>query len=140
MSLINSIKHDIKSDMRAAMRIRPPWWCLLSWAFVCLLIIWPLEDIGKPYLVYPTLASLIALGFTTAVKWELRTSSWFWITMTILAALHLPLILLLPWTSGWIPAPAIAAVASADFVVMLAIVDVLAKFMTAPTRSRRRSR
>jgi hypothetical protein len=38
-----------------------------------------------------------------ALRWKLRQQVWFWITMTILAALHLPLILLVPWSTKWIP-------------------------------------
>jgi hypothetical protein len=36
------------------------------------------------------------LGFAIAAKWKLEGQVWFWIT--ILAALHVPVILFIPWT------------------------------------------
>ena len=69
------------------------------------------------------------LAFAIAVKWKLRRYVWFWGTMTILAALHVPLVLFVPWTTKWVPALAIAAIDSADLIVMLAILSFVGKFM-----------
>jgi hypothetical protein len=57
--------------------------------------------------------------------------------MTILAALHVPLILFVPWTTKWVPAIAIAAIDSADLIAMLAILSVVGKFMEEPETSER---
>ena len=53
----------------------------------------------------------------------------------ILAALHVPLVLYVPWTTKWVPALAIAAIDSADFCVILAILSVVGKFMGGPEAS-----
>jgi hypothetical protein len=55
--------------------------------------------------------------------------------MTVLAALHIPLILFVPWTTKWVPAIAIALIDSADLIVMLAILSVVGKFVERPKTS-----
>ena len=67
------------------------------------------------------------LGLAVAIKWKLRRRAWFWGTMAILAALHVPLILFVSWTTKWVPAIAIAAIDSVDLIVMLAILAVVGK-------------
>lgn len=77
------------------------------------------------------------LGFAIALKRNLRRHPWFWGTMAILAALHVPLILFVPWTARWVPAIAIAGVDSADLIVMLAILAIVGKFMEGPNTTER---
>jgi hypothetical protein len=57
---------------------------------------------------------------------------WFWITMTFLAALHLPLIVFVPWTTKWIPAVVLAPVGIADLYAMLWILSLVGKFVGEP--------
>lgn len=120
---------DVKNDFKAAMKIRLPWWCQLSIFIVCLVTYLVFVHTRVVDVEMPVLMSIAVLGFTIAVKWNLRPYAWFWITMVVLAALHGLLILFVPWTSKWVPAPAVAAIASADLIVVLAIVDVLARFI-----------
>ncbi|HEX3437686.1 MAG TPA: hypothetical protein VHT24_13035 [Pseudacidobacterium sp.] len=49
--------------------------------------------------------------------------------MTIFAALHLPLILFVPWTTKWIPAILIAPIGIADLYLMLWVLPIVGKFM-----------
>jgi membrane protein implicated in regulation of membrane protease activity len=56
---------------------------------------------------------------------------WFWIAMTFLAALHLPLIVFVLWTTKWIPA-VITPVGIADLYAMLWILSVVGKFVGEP--------
>ena len=142
MSLIDGIKMDFKNDMKAAMKMRLPWWGVLSWMVACAIMAFPLIEIGRFDLVMPTVMSIAVLGVTIAVKWKLRRCAWFWITMAFCAALHVPLILFVPWTTKWVPAPAIAAVSSADLIVMLMVIDVVYRFMerTGLERNHRSSR
>jgi hypothetical protein len=129
MPLINDIKHDIKNDISAASKIRLPWWLILVLIVVSVPIYWLFDHADSLRLGLPTVISVGVVGFTMMVKWRMRHAVWFWITITVLAAVHVPLILFVPWTTKWVPAPAIAAVASADFIVMLVIIDVVARFM-----------
>lgn len=52
--------------------------------------------------------------------------------MAALAALHIPLVLFVPWTSRWVPAFAIAVIDSADFCVMIWIISIVEKLMGEP--------
>ena len=49
--------------------------------------------------------------------------------MTTLAALHIPLVLFVPWTTKWVPAIAIAAIDSGDLILMIAILAVVGKLV-----------
>jgi hypothetical protein len=120
---------DIKNDIREAKKIRIPWWGVLLWMAGCGLVDWLLISFGKFDLALPALNSIAVVGFTIALKRKLGQHVWFWITMTIFAALHVPLVLFVPWTAKWVPAIAIAAIDSADLIVMLTILSVVGKFM-----------
>lgn len=123
---------NVKDDIKAAKKIRLPWWVLLCLGIVSLPTYWLFDHFGKFDLALPTLNSVLVVGFTIAVKWKLRRDAWFWGTIAILAALHVPLVLFVPWTTKWVPALAIAAIDSADLILMLAILAVVAKFMEVP--------
>lgn len=123
------VVNEIKNDIKTAKKIRLPWWAVLSWMVVCAPIIWLFDHSGRFDLALPTLVSVGMLGFAIALKWKLKRHAWFWGTMAILAALHVPLILFVPWTTKWVPAIAIAAIGSADICVILAVLAVVKKFM-----------
>src|ERR1700737_972870 len=84
---------EIKGDIRAARKIRLPWWALLCLGIGSFLAAWLFDRFGRLTLALPMLNSILVLGFTVAVRRKLRGRAWFWITMTVLAALHVPLIL-----------------------------------------------
>lgn len=128
---------EIKGDIKAAKKIRLPWWALLCLGIGSFLAAWLFDHLGRFNLVLPTLNCVFVLGFTVAVKRKLKRHAWFWGTMTILAALHVPLILFVPWTTKWFPALAIAAIDSADLIVMLAILAVVGKYMEGPKNAER---
>lgn len=130
---------DIKNDIREAKKIRIPWWGVLLWMAGCGLIDWLLISLGKFDLSLPALNSIAVVGFTIALKRKLGRHMWFWGTMAVLAALHVPLILFVPWTSRWVPAIAIAAIDSGDLIVMLAILDIVGRFMDGSKSTEERS-
>ncbi|PYY17050.1 MAG: hypothetical protein DMG60_12985 [Acidobacteria bacterium] len=120
---------DIKNDIKAGKKIWLPWWAVLCLIIGALPVVWLFDHFGKLNLFLPTFNCIAVLGFAIAVKRKLRRHTWFWGMMTILAALHVPLILFVPWTTKWVPATAIAAIDSADLIVMLTILSVVGKFM-----------
>ena len=83
------------------------------------------------------MATIAVLAFTIAVKWKLRQRVWFWITMTVIAALHVLLISSVPWTTEWVPALVITPIIIVDFYGILWILSVVGKFMKgeAPSES-----
>jgi hypothetical protein len=100
-------------------------------------------SIGRFELARPAMVSVAMVGLAITMRWKLRKHVWFWITMTILAALHVPLILFVPWTTRWIPAILIAPIGIADLYAMLWVISVVAKSKgepIAPSGNHRRSR
>lgn len=63
------------------------------------------------------------------LKWKLRRNTWFWVVMIIIAVLHIPLLLFVPWTTRWVPAATMAVIDSADFCMILWILAIVGKFM-----------
>ena len=93
-----------------------------------------LEEVvyGRLELAMPLMITIGMHGLVILFKWKLRRQAWFWIAMTVSAALHVPLILFVPWTTRWVPALAITVGATADFFLILWILLVVGKFMGRP--------
>jgi hypothetical protein len=123
---------DIKNDIKEAKKIRLPWWGVLFGIIGSFLCAWLFDDFGKLELVLPTLNSIAVLGFMLVLKRKLWPHARFWITMAVLAALHVPLVLFVPWTTRWVPALVIAVIDSADFCLMLWIISIVGKLVEEP--------
>ena len=95
-------------------------------------------SIGRFELARPTMVSVAMVSLAITMRWKLRTHGWFWITIIILAVLHLPLILFIPWTTKWIPAVLIAPIGIADLYAMLWAISVVGKFMGEQENAERR--
>ena len=91
------------------------------------------DHFGKLALARPTLFSVATIAITVAMRWKLRRRVWFWMTIVAFAALHVALILSVPWTDTWIPALAIAPVLIADSYAMLWAISLVARRMGEPT-------
>ena len=91
-----------------------------------------LDHFGKLALARPTVFSVTMIVIAVAMRWKLKGLMWFWITMASLAALHVPLILFIPWTTKWIPVLVIIPVGIADLYAMLWVLSVVGKFMQVP--------
>ena len=128
---------QVDNDLKAAKQMRLPWWGVLCWMIGCALIVWLFDHLGRFDLARPALYSIGMLGVAIAIKWKLRRHLWFWITMTVIAALHVPLILFVPWTTKWVPAIVIIPIGLADFYAMLAILSVVGKLVERPKTSER---
>jgi hypothetical protein len=72
------------------------------------------------------------VAIAVALRWKLMHHAWFWVTIAFLALLHLPLILLIPWTTEWIPALLIMPFATADLYVMLWTLSIVERCMDRP--------
>ena len=85
----------------------------------------------------PVLNCIAVFGFLIALKWKLRRRIWFWCIMIFIAALHVPLILFIPWTTQWVPALAIGMIDSADFCVIVWVLAAAGRLMEDPTTAER---
>jgi chromate transport protein ChrA len=115
--------------------MRLPRWGILPGIIIAFLCSWLFDYFGKLSMVLPVLNSIGVLGFLIALKWRLRRRIWFWGIMILIAALHVPLILLIPWTTQWVPALAIGVIDSADFCVIVWVLAAVEKFMEEPSAS-----
>jgi hypothetical protein len=91
-----------------------------------------LDRFGKLNLARPILYTAGMVGIAIAMRWQLRDRLWFWITMITILALHIPVILLVPWTTKWVPAIVVMPIAIADLYAMLAIISVVRGFVERP--------
>jgi hypothetical protein len=128
---------QIDDDMKAAKQMRLPWWGVLGGIIGSFLVAWLFDNLGRFDLARPTLFSIAMFGVAIAIKWKLRRHVWFWITITVIVALHALLILVVPWTTKWVPAIVIIPIGIADLYAMLWILSVVGKFMEAPKTSER---
>ena len=85
-------------------QLRLPWLEILCIIFGTVLLGLLFMAFGRLDLAKPSLLFAAMVALTIAMRWRLRRHVWFWLTMAVLAALHLPVILFVPWTHKWIPA------------------------------------
>lgn len=124
-----SLRGSVKRSVKQAKQLRISWTSGLAILGGTLLIGGMLEHFGRFDLATPTVYSAGAIGLAIATKWELKGQLWFWITMTVIAALHVPLILFVPWTTKWVPAIVIAPFLAVDLYAILVILSVIEKFV-----------
>ncbi len=91
-----------------------------------------LHHFGKFALARPIMFSVSIIGVTIAMRWKLKGEVWFWITMASLSAIHVPLILFIPWTAKWIPALVMIPIGIADLYAILWVLVVVGKYMDGP--------
>src|SRR5271168_732677 len=87
------------------------------------------DHFGKLALARPTIYSVAVIIITIAMMWKLKGHAWFWITTASLAALHVLLILCIPWTTKWIPVLVVIPIGIADSYAMLWVLSIVGKFM-----------
>jgi hypothetical protein len=112
-------------------QMRLPWWGVLCVIIGALPVFFLFDHFGKLAIARPTLYSVAIIAITIAMRWKLRGHMWFWITMIFFAALHALLILLIPWTTRWIPALVVIPIGMADSYAMLWVVSVVGQFRGA---------
>jgi hypothetical protein len=127
-----SLAREVKGDIAAAKKMRLPWWALLCIGVGALPVYWLFSRFGRLYLALPILNGAVVLGFILALKRSLWPRAWFWVAMAIIAALHVALIVYVPWTGRWVPALAIAGIDSIDFCAILWLLDAVGRLVDGP--------
>lgn len=80
--------------------------------------------------------SAMAILISMKVRWELRKYLWFWLTMAFIVAAHFPLVLLVPWTSQWVPAAGLLPIMVADIAAIFGILHLIEKWRNPNRRSK----
>jgi len=110
-------------------KLRLPWWGVLCVILGALAVLVFFDHFGQLAIARPTMISAGMVTITIAMRWRLKRHVWFWITVIVLAALHVPLILFVPWTTKWVPALAIIPIGIADLYIMLWVLSIIGKLM-----------
>jgi hypothetical protein len=84
---------------------------------------------GKLAFARPTIYSAVVIAIAVAMQWELRRHVWFWITVAVIVALHVPLVLFVPWTTKWIPAILITPICAGDLAMVIALIKLVEKLV-----------
>lgn len=127
MSQMNELKREIQE----AKKLRR-----LSWRTKLLMIVIGIPTFylyliygGRIQLVWPSMLTVIVLGVVIRFKWKLRKQAWFWVTMAVIAVLHILWVLFVPWTTKWIPVFVYIGIATADFCLILWILLVVERLV-----------
>lgn len=67
--------------------------------------------------------SSVTICIAARFFWDLRNRGWFWVTLTIIVLLHLPLILLIPWPDIHLTYIAALPFGFADFGIAFGIIQ-----------------
>lgn len=126
------ISKVVKNDIKEAKKIWLPWPAVLCLFVLALLLRGMLKDSGFLYLYRPIGNGVLVFGFLFYLKWRLRRHVWFWATMAAVVALHVLLILFIPWTNKWVPALVTACVDSLDICLVFRILGIVEEFAGGP--------
>ena len=93
-----------------------------KWLLVVILCSSPLFGLFA-YFGDPSRGRAAAIGMTVILfaarkGWTLRGYAWFWILLTIIVALHVLLIVLVPWTKKSYPGPILLPFAVIDYAIV----------------------
>jgi hypothetical protein len=126
------ISKVVKNDIKEAKKIWLPWPAIFCLFVLALLLRGMLKDSGLLYLYRPIWNGVGVFGFLVFLKWRLRRYAWFWITMAAVVALHVLLILFVPWTNKWVPALVTAGVDSLDICLVFWILGIVEELAGGP--------
>jgi hypothetical protein len=122
---MSQVGFNLMGDLKAAKKIHLPWWLGLTLAVSAAFCAAMFDHLHRIELTLPVMNSVIVFGYLIRLRWRLRDRVWFWLTMLVCAALHVPLIMAIPWTTKWVPPVAVAVFDAVDFCVILLVLALL---------------
>jgi len=118
-----------KQDKAELKRMRLPGWAFLPLFVIAFCAAGLFDHLGRPELMMPVLATVLAFVLILVVKRRLRHYVWFWATITVLAALHVVMLWLIPWTKKWVPAATATGIGIIDIFAMLGIISIVGNLL-----------
>lgn len=88
-----------------------------------------LDHLGRMELFFPILATVAMTAGVFKLCWGLRRQPSFWVAMNLVVALHVLLILYVPWRPGWIPAPTTIAFCMVDLAIVVPTIKLIGRLM-----------
>lgn len=128
--VISATMRGVVNDVRAAQLIRFSGRAQLGIFVLGLIFFGAFYLSGHAALSRPIIYSAFEFAFAICLKWPLRCAAWFWITVVVLAAIHVPVILALQGTK-WQPGPFITALVLVGLIVMLVVLNLVEQVLSA---------
>ncbi|MGC2831164.1 MAG: hypothetical protein WB627_12390 [Candidatus Acidiferrum sp.] len=92
--------------------------------------------LGKPDMGLAVFLVLGMIMFAIKIRWNLRKNVWFWATIVLILALHIPLLLIVRWPQGKVPTIAYAMpFGIADFFIILGALGLAEKLFSKDSSS-----
>jgi hypothetical protein len=126
------VSDELKREIQEAKKLRLSWRTKLLIFLVGAPTAFLFALYGRLEMVWPLATTIGMIGIVIRFKWRLRAQAWFWVTMAVIAGLHVLWVLFVPWTTKWIPVFVYIGIATADFVLILWILLIVEKFMGNP--------
>ena len=102
-----------------------------KWLLVVILCMVPVFALfayfGDPGRGRAAAGSTIVIMYAARGCWDLRRHTWFWVTLTIVIAVHVLLVLLIPWTSKSYPGTLLLPVAAVDYGIVYGVIKLIEK-------------
>ena len=117
--------NELKREIREAKKLHLSWRTRLLIFIVGAPTVFLFGIYGRLELAMPLIIIIGMHGLVIDFKWKLRRQAWFWTAMTVSTALHVPLILFVPWTSQWIPAPLLVPFMAADWCAIIVLISIV---------------
>ena len=125
---------NLKEEVRAAKKIRFPWWVLLILLVITMSVAWIFDWMGRFELALPMLNGFLVLGLVIAIKQDLRKRAWFWVVIAVLATSQTWAIFQIPWNGTWVPAAAITLINTVYLVLVLILISAINRLRASKTR------
>jgi hypothetical protein len=110
------------------------------WSMAVVVLTSPLfflfKSVGKTGTGRAAWLSAMTILLAMKIRWELRKYLWFWLIMACIVGAHIPLVLLVPWTSGWIPAVGLLPIVVADIAVIFGCLHLVEKWRNPNSSSK----
>ena len=116
-------------DWKRARSLWLPWWGVLCVILFSVLFSYLFSRFGRFDLARPALLCIGALFVAVIIKWDLRRQPWYWVTIAVIAALHVPVVVSFRWTAEWVPAIVTLPIFIADLAIILALLSAVERFV-----------
>jgi hypothetical protein len=94
------------------------------------------NSVGKSGTGRAAWLSAMTILLAMNLRWELRKYLWFWLTMACIVGAHIPLVLLVPWTSRWVPAVGLLPIVVADIAIIFGCLHFVEKWRNPNSSSK----
>jgi len=112
---------------------KPTDWSGAIIGFALLPVFFIFMHVGKQDLGLGVCVCLMGILLAVKLRWDLRTKPWFWGVVVLVLALNMPLIVMVKWPHGWLPAGSLLPIAIADCLVTLGAARSIEKYLVRTT-------